>query len=95
MVNLSTRGVALLIDRRMLSHVKQGDRFYLTFTLPGVDDEFCMLAIARHAFLVERSNSLKVGFAFASWAGRNFDRCQTEITRFIAELERRMLRRKR
>ena len=95
MVNLSTRGVALLIARRVLRNVKPGDRFYLTFTLPGVDDEFCMLATARHTFLVERSNSLKVGFAFVSWAGQNFDRCQAEITRFIAGLERRMLRRKR
>lgn len=94
-VDLSARGIGLLIDRRILPRVKPGDRFYLTFTLPDVDDELCMLAVARHSLLIERSASLKVGFAFVPWAGRSFNRCQAEIARFTAEHQRRSLRRKR
>jgi c-di-GMP-binding flagellar brake protein YcgR len=95
MHNLSARGVALLVPRRTLGNAELGEQFYLTFRLPGIDDEICVLATVKHAVLVQPSNLFKIGLAFVPWAGLDFDRCQTELTRVIANLERRMLRRKK
>lgn len=94
-VNISARGIALLVDCRHLRRAKPGEKFYLTFTLPEIEEEFVMLAVARHTSIVSHSDMLRIGLAFADWAGRNFEQTQQEITRFIADLERRMLRRKR
>jgi c-di-GMP-binding flagellar brake protein YcgR len=93
--DLSARGLALLVDRRVSATMKRGDVFFLTFNLPGVDDRFRMKGTVRHSSGVQPNHSVKVGFAFVAWEGQSFNRCQMEIARFIAELERRMLRRKR
>lgn len=92
MLNLSAGGLAVLIDRRDLRSAKQGERFFMGFSLPGVDDPCCQLAEVRHVQQVEASDSIRLAFAFVKWSGQNYAREQGVLSRFIVAQQRRLLR---
>ncbi|MGB2985582.1 MAG: hypothetical protein WBE26_06835 [Phycisphaerae bacterium] len=95
MLDLSVGGVSVLVDHRILNRVQQTERFFLTFALPSVDDEFYMLGSHRHSRVVEASDSLRIGLSFRPWRDRQFTHDQRRLSRFIAEHERSMLRRRK
>lgn len=95
MIDLSVRGVSLLVDRRVLPSARRGQCFFLSFALPSVTEEFHMLGSVRHGRIVRASGSLRVGVSLRPWRDRMFKQDQARISRFIAEHERRMLRRRR
>jgi hypothetical protein len=95
MLNLSAGGTAILVSASMLHNPRPGQYFYLTFPLPTVKEELCMLGVVTYVSPVPSSHPLRIGMAFINWAGQDFDRCCQEITRSITQLERQMLRRKR
>lgn len=92
MLNLSAGGVAVLLDRRDLRTAKRGDRYFLGFSLPGVEERCCQLAEVRHVKNIEVSESIRLAFAFVQWGGRMFNREQNILSRFITEQQRRRLR---
>lgn len=92
MLNLSAGGVAVVIDRRDLETAERGDRYFLGFSLPGVEEPCCQLGEVRHVMNIEASESIRLAFAFVPWGGRIFSREQSILTRFITEQQRRLLR---
>ncbi len=92
--DLSVGGVSVLVDRGVLQVADATGRFYLTFVLPGVTDEFNMLGSVRHCRVVPSSDSLRIGLDFRPWIRWQFTRDQQRISRFVTEHERRLLRRK-
>ncbi len=95
MVDVSVGGVSVLVDHRVVPTTQNREQFYSTFTLPGVAEEFCMLGSVRHVRVVEASDSLRVAFSFRPWNGRNFKSDERRLSRFVADHERRLLRRRR
>jgi c-di-GMP-binding flagellar brake protein YcgR len=94
-VDLSAGGAAVLVDRRSATSIQHNQHYFISFALPGLDEKFCMLGAVRHTRLVKASGSLRIGLAFRSWAGSNFDRDQRTLTQFVTRHERRMLRRRK
>jgi c-di-GMP-binding flagellar brake protein YcgR len=94
-LDLSAGGLGILIDNRHLSSARPNELFFLSFVLPGLEEEFCLLASVRHKRCVRASGSLRIGFALRRWDGSNFGRDQHLITRFVTEHERRLLRRRK
>ncbi len=94
MTDLSVGGVSVLVDERVLDVADPASRVFLTFALPGVADEFNLLASVRHCSVVPSSTSLRIGLSFCPWLQRRFTRDQERISRFVTEHERRLLRRR-
>lgn len=94
-VDLSVSGAAILLDRRVMARARGKERFFLTFTLPEVEEPFYMLGTVRHSRIVESSDSLRLGLCFRPWRRQSFLRDQKRLSRFIADHERRMLRRRK
>ncbi len=92
MVNISGGGAAVLVERRYLRAAKRGDRFFLSFKLPGIADEFCLLGNIRHVLNVQASESIRLAFSFQQWGSRRYSQDQRQLTRFVSEQERRLLR---
>ncbi len=95
LLNISAGGVALLLSTRELRRVRVNDCFYLGFGLPEVEGEFNMLATVRHAVSVPSSESVRVGTAFLPWSGIDLRADLRRIVGFIADCERRSLRRRK
>lgn len=95
MVDLSVRGISVLVDHRVLPSARRGQCFFLSFALPSVADEFLMLGSVRHGRIIRASGSLRIGISLRPWRDRMFKHDQRRISLFIAEHERRMLRRRR
>ncbi len=92
MLNLSADGVAVLVDCRDLQTAERGDRYFLGFSLPGVEERCCQLAEVRHVMNIDVSESIRLAFAFVQWGGRILSREQSILSRFITEQQRRLLR---
>lgn len=92
MLNLSGGGMAVLIDRRDLGTAKHNERYFLSFSLPGVEEPCYQLAEVRHVQHIESSDSIRLAFAFLRWGGRNLASEQRVLCRFIVEQQRRLLR---
>jgi len=95
LLDLSGGGLSMVVDHRVLRAGQRGDRFFTTFALPGVEGEFNLLASVRHARPIREGESLRVAIGFCPWNGKQFTRDQHRLSRFIADHERRMLRRRR
>ena len=94
-VDLSVGGISVLIDHRVLRQVVIGDRYYLSFALPGVEEPFDMLGVIRHARDVPSSESIRLAMAFRRWGDRRMTPDQHRLSRFVADHERRMLRQRK
>ena len=93
-LNLSGGGASVLVDDLPAQRPKTGERYFLSFHLPGFSESFCLLASVRHARIVESSDSYRIAFAFRPWTGARLKRNQQRILRFIVEQERAQLRRR-
>ncbi|UCC29063.1 MAG: PilZ domain-containing protein [Phycisphaerales bacterium] len=93
--DISIGGLAVLVDHRVPDAVHQGDHFFLTFVLPSIAEDFCMLGSVRHTRVVKASVSLRMGLSFHPWCGTRFAHDQRRISQFVVEHERRLLRRRR
>lgn len=91
-LNLSVGGAAVLVDRRDLRTANRGERFFLGFSLPSVEEPCCQLGEVRHVMNIEASESIRLAFAFQQWGGRMYGREQNILSRFITEQQRRLLR---
>lgn len=95
LIDLSVGGDSVLVDRVVLGRVQHNEPFFMQFDLPGDGGEFLLYANVRQSRVIETSDSLRLGFVFRSWGGSNFLRDQQRLSRFIATLERRSLRRRK
>lgn len=101
MVDLSVGGMSVLMDQHIIQRIKENELFYVTFDLPGGDEEtgseagYCLLGSVRHSRVIEASESLRVAMSFQEWNQRQLTHDQRRLSRFIASHERRMLRRRR
>ena len=95
MVDLSEGGLSLVADRRVLRFPQRGERFFLSFCLPGADGEYDMLGSVRHTREVQSGDGVRIAFCFYPWNGNQLPRDQRRLARFIAGHERRLLRRRR
>lgn len=95
MVDLSTGGLSMVIDRQTARLVQRGDRLYITFCLPDVEGEFNLLGSVRHLREVAQGESIRLALAFRSWTGGRLRPDQQRISRFVAQRERTVLKRRR
>ncbi len=95
MFNLSAGGVAVVVDPGEHDAPKYGDGFYLSFALPDIDDEMCMLCTVTYVSPASSTGSVRIGCEFKPWSGQDFNRCRQFITKTITNLERALLRRMR
>ena len=95
LLNVSAGGMTVLLPMDGLRRSKENDRFFLTFALPQGGGDFHLLGSLRHTRKVERSDSLRVSFAFKPWDGSALRNDQMRIERFIVEREREILRRRK
>ncbi len=95
LLDLSVGGILVLVDQQILRSVKSGERFFTAFALPGDAGEFNLLASVRHSSIVANKQSLRLGLSFHPWRGQEFKYDQRRISRYVAEHQRRMLRRRR
>ncbi len=95
LLDLSVGGLSVVLDHRVLRGTRRGERFFVTFGLPGMKGDFNMLGSVRHCRSIRNGESLRVATCFCPWNGKHFARDQHRLSRFIAEHERRMLRRRR
>ena len=93
--DLSVGGMSVVADRRVLRGVQPGGRLFLSFGLPGVNGEFNMLGSVRHLRELPNKDGVRVAICFCPWNGNSLSRDQRRLGRFIAEHERRLLRRRR
>lgn len=94
LVQISSGGVGLIVQRRLLPELRSGMRFFLTFELPEVDEPFYMLAVCRHIREIQEGEVLRVGWAFTNWGFRPLPTDQQRIAKFVAAYQRRKLRRR-
>jgi c-di-GMP-binding flagellar brake protein YcgR len=95
MSDLSAGGVSVVADHRVLQATARGERFFITFALPDVKEDFNLLGSIRHSRAVRNGESVRAALCFCPWNGKQFGRDQQRLSRFIADHERRMLRRRR
>jgi c-di-GMP-binding flagellar brake protein YcgR len=95
LADLSAGGCAVLVDRKHEDLLDVGQRLYLIFELPDEPEAFNMLVEVRHTQTVGASRSVKAGMAFVPWEGSNLKTESLRITRFIARIERKVLKRAR
>lgn len=93
--DLSLGGASVIVDRRAIGTVSSGDHYYVSFCLPDVPGCFNLLGSVRHTRMVSNSESQRIGFSFLPWNVRSLESDQKRLARFIAEHERRLLRRRR
>ena len=94
MVDLSAGGLSVVVDRRIFAPGNRGDRFFMNFRLPGHTRGFNMLGSVRHSRPVSSGVSLRVAMSFCKWGVGPIRNEQRRIARFVADHERRMLRRR-
>lgn len=95
MVDLSAGGLSVVVDQRVFPSACRGDRYYLTFRLPGLTREFNMLGSVRHSRPVKSGASLRVALSFCRWGIGHTRSEQRRVARFVANHELRMLRRRK
>lgn len=95
MVDLSVGGMSVLIDRRVLPKASRGDRFFVSYRLPDIEDEFLIHTTVRHARDVASSESIRLALRFQPWDGQRLTHDQRRLSRFVTDHERRMLRQRK
>ncbi len=95
LVDLSGGGLSVVVDNRAFGFIRCGEVFFVTFALPSVLEDFCVLGSVRHTRHITSSDSLRLGIGFRPWGGRRLTHDQRRICRFVTAHERRMLRRRK
>ncbi len=95
LVDLSVGSVSLIADDRLFIDPQRGNRYFLTFRLPDVKDEFYMIGCVRRMREAQNGDGVRLALYFCPWDGNRLARDQHRLARFIADHERRMLRRGR
>ena len=95
LVDLSVGGLSVLVDRQVLPSAEAREQFCVCFELPLVAEDFIMLSSLQHSRIVESSDSLRLGLRFCTWRHNDLSRDQQRLARFVAQHERRLLRRRR
>lgn len=94
-VDISTGGMAVLIARTELRHVRLGELFYSEFLLPDADQPLTPVCQARHASLVRTDTARLVGMQFMPWIGCDAQQVNQRTRRFVVAEQRRQLRLRR
>jgi c-di-GMP-binding flagellar brake protein YcgR len=95
LANLSAGGLAILADGTDKHLLEVGRRLFSIFELPDEPDAFNMLVEVRHTQVIRAGSAVKAGMAFVPWEGSNLQTESHRITRLIARIERKVLRRTR
>jgi len=93
LVNISAGGLGVVVEATERSHWPQDDLYFATFRLPETDGEFYMMTAVRHSRAIRDGRANAVGLEFAPWSIVPLAAQQRRITRFIAEEQRKSLRR--
>ncbi|MCP4250466.1 MAG: flagellar brake protein [bacterium] len=95
LAQISPGALGLVADRSVAGAWKTGVRFFVSFHLPTVETEFCVLAEFRYSRRICDGLFVLGGFRFAPWPAAQPVQYQRSVTRFIASEQRRQLRRGR
>lgn len=91
-VNISVGGMAVLFEAKLCPHLKSGELFMATLSLPNQDDPFCFVAETRHIRRVREGLFTMSGFRFLNFGPRDVVRQGQRIHQFIIGEQRRHLR---
>jgi c-di-GMP-binding flagellar brake protein YcgR len=95
LVNISTGGLGVLLDTSATAGWRVGAVFFMSFSLPEVEVEFCMMTELRHLERIHEGASTVAGFIFLPWELCPLQPYARRISRFIATEQRKQLRRNR
>lgn len=94
LVNLSIGGAGLRVDRADGVQLKLNDPLFMTFFLPGEEEEFYFLTEVRQTRPIDGENAMRAGLKIKAWpTRRDLERTQQRLQRYITEVQRRKLRR--
>jgi c-di-GMP-binding flagellar brake protein YcgR len=95
LINISAGGLGTMVEAEVAGQWRSGETFFVVFELPETGQETVMLAELRHCRNVPGKRSVIAGFQFVHWEAAETKLSERHITRFIAEEQRRHLRRAR
>ena len=93
--NLSSRGAAVVIDSVSSRQFPFGRHVFLAFRLPEHEEEFLLRAEVRHAREVRGRGNVVVGVRLLAMPLCDMKAVRSTLARFVAEEQRRKLRRRR
>ena len=95
LANLASRGFAAAIEGPQSREFATGDRLFCSFDLPGDDVPIVIYGEVRHARLINRGDGCVLGVMTLDMPGWTQNRYGWRINRFIANEQRRKLKRRR
>lgn len=95
LVNISTGGLLVIVPVSQHRGFRFGERFFVEFELPDIEDPFQLSVEMRHFRKVHENTDTLVGLKFKTDVNWPVRPLVQQITRFIANEERRQLRRGR
>ena len=95
LVNVSVGGLCVIVPVSRRRRFCQGERFFVEFMLPAVDEPFCLSAEGRHFRKVHENTDTLIGLRFRTDIAWPTKPLIQAISRFVADEERRQLRRGR
>jgi len=93
--NISAGGVGALVDTSAAGDWNAREIFFMSFSLPGVEQEFLMMTELRHHRRIHDGLTTLAGFKFCPWPLAPLQPYVRQIRRFIAAEQRKQLRRGR
>lgn len=95
LVNLASRGFAVAIEGPHAREFVTGDRLFCTFDLPDEDDPVVVYGEVRHARLIKGGVGCALGIMALDMPGWRQNRYGWRINRYVANEQRRKLKRRR
>ena len=93
--NVSTRGMAVVIDSDRRRRFDFGTRLLIAFRLPVCEEEFVVRAEVQHAREVRGRQNTVLGLRFLPTPLLDVQALQKKMAHFVAQEQRRKLRRRR
>ena len=94
-VDLSARGLAVVLDTPAYRQFAYADRVFCELELPGCSRPMVLLYQVRHVRAVPGKDGGVMGLALRSMPGAPIETVARYLTRFVADEQRRKLRRRR
>ncbi len=95
MVNISAGGLCAIVPTSQRRRFRTGERLFVEFALPGIDEPLRLSVEVRHSRKVHENTDTLLGLRFRTDLAWPVKPLIQEITRFITNEERRHLRRRR
>lgn len=94
LADLSSGGVSVRAKPELARSIKVDHHVFLSFTLPGTDEPFIVLAIVRQSREITAGADIRLGLEFLPWPSERALRVhQNRLQRFVRSIERLQLKR--